>query len=150
RIDSSVFTPPPPSHLPPLSLHDALPIFRRQHQLEIAHMAFRRSRCNLGQHGPCVRGAGGAEFPERVEEMIVSALAGEAPRTHRRSEEHTSELQSRGHLVCRLLLAKKKTRFRQPVFPARRPAACSAPSRELPCPAMSRRLLTFISVAPTP
>src|SRR5690625_7124308 len=26
-----------------------------------------------------------------------------------RSEEHTSELQSRGHLVCRLLLAKKKT-----------------------------------------
>src|SRR5207253_6272734 len=28
----------------------------------------------------------------------------------RRSEEHTSELQSRGHLVCRLLLEKKKTR----------------------------------------
>src|SRR5215510_15170703 len=27
---------------------------------------------------------------------------------HRRSEEHTSELQSRGHLVCRLLLEKKK------------------------------------------
>src|SRR5690625_5542349 len=25
-----------------------------------------------------------------------------------RSEEHTSELQSRGHIVCRLLLAKKK------------------------------------------
>src|SRR5690625_427630 len=29
--------------------------------------------------------------------------------TSRRSEEHTSELQSRGHLVCRLLLEKKKT-----------------------------------------
>src|SRR5690625_7051559 len=29
-------------------------------------------------------------------------------RQHRRSEEHTSELQSRGHLVCRLLLEKKK------------------------------------------
>src|SRR5690625_6935267 len=28
--------------------------------------------------------------------------------THGRSEEHTSELQSRGHLVCRLLLEKKK------------------------------------------
>src|SRR2546429_6814473 len=28
----------------------------------------------------------------------------------RRSEEHTSELQSRLHLVCRLLLEKKKTR----------------------------------------
>src|SRR5690625_1029172 len=29
-------------------------------------------------------------------------------RLARRSEEHTSELQSRGHLVCRLLLEKKK------------------------------------------
>src|SRR5207253_10091806 len=28
--------------------------------------------------------------------------------TDNRSEEHTSELQSRGHLVCRLLLEKKK------------------------------------------
>src|SRR5437870_12937997 len=31
----------------------------------------------------------------------------ESPGT--RSEEHTSELQSRGHLVCRLLLEKKNT-----------------------------------------
>src|SRR5690625_417813 len=30
-----------------------------------------------------------------------------------RSEEHTSELQSRGHLVCRLLLEKKKSRLKQ-------------------------------------
>src|SRR5437660_7294417 len=30
-----------------------------------------------------------------------------SPQIHR-SEEHTSELQSRGHLVCRLLLEKKK------------------------------------------
>src|SRR2546429_2776283 len=30
------------------------------------------------------------------------------PRPARRSEEHTSELQSRLHLVCRLLLEKKK------------------------------------------
>src|SRR5439155_8359257 len=30
--------------------------------------------------------------------------------TNARSEEHTSELQSRGHLVCRLLLEKKKTK----------------------------------------
>src|SRR5690625_5910711 len=29
---------------------------------------------------------------------------------YKRSEEHTSELQSRGHLVCRLLLEKKKKR----------------------------------------
>src|SRR2546422_5542954 len=31
-------------------------------------------------------------------------------RTLERSEEHTSELQSRLHLVCRLLLEKKKTK----------------------------------------
>src|SRR5439155_21529887 len=35
-------------------------------------------------------------------------MAGKVCRTARRSEEHTSELQSRGHLVCRLLLEKKK------------------------------------------
>src|SRR5690625_6082798 len=36
----------------------------------------------------------------------------------KRSEEHTSELQSRGHLVCRLLLEKKKTqRNRECVVP---------------------------------
>src|SRR3989442_10821566 len=32
----------------------------------------------------------------------------DAPDEHKRSEEHTSELQSRPHLVCRLLLEKKK------------------------------------------
>src|SRR3989442_4440364 len=37
---------------------------------------------------------------QRTEEMALSLLA--------RSEEHTSELQSRPHLVCRLLLEKKK------------------------------------------
>src|SRR5690625_6228761 len=31
----------------------------------------------------------------------------ELAQLYRRSEEHTSELQSRGHLVCRLLLEKK-------------------------------------------
>src|SRR5690625_6637816 len=40
----------------------------------------------------------------------VEHLAGYLERTLKvkRSEEHTSELQSRGHLVCRLLLEKKK------------------------------------------
>src|SRR5690625_6065302 len=33
-----------------------------------------------------------------------------------RSEEHTSELQSRGHLVCRLLLEKKKTVLRDLIW----------------------------------
>src|SRR5687768_18536923 len=37
-----------------------------------------------------------------------------APCAHR-SEEHTSELQSRLHLVCRLLLEKKKQASQQPV-----------------------------------
>src|SRR5437660_4096455 len=38
-----------------------------------------------------------------LHEQILVALL-----TLTRSEEHTSELQSRGHLVCRLLLEKKK------------------------------------------
>src|SRR2546422_8392673 len=41
-------------------------------------------------------------------EMAVIALREEAS-PDLRSEEHTSELQSRLHLVCRLLLEKKKT-----------------------------------------
>src|SRR5690625_6058155 len=36
-------------------------------------------------------------------------LANFDPTGEHRSEEHTSELQSRGHLVCRLLLEKKNT-----------------------------------------
>src|SRR5439155_20918354 len=43
---------------------------------------------------------------------LIAARRGEAsvqpPQRRQRSEEHTSELQSRGHLVCRLLLEKKK------------------------------------------
>src|SRR5258708_40259326 len=38
----------------------------------------------------------------------AAALHGGAPHQSRRSEEHTSELQSPDHLVCRLLLEKKK------------------------------------------
>src|SRR5437660_4400912 len=38
----------------------------------------------------------------------LPATFAENCRTSARSEEHTSELQSRGHLVCRLLLEKKK------------------------------------------
>src|SRR5690606_42138989 len=36
-------------------------------------------------------------------------VAGDGPTCHTRSEEHTSELQSRENLVCRLLLEKKNT-----------------------------------------
>src|SRR3712207_8334657 len=46
--------------------------------------------------------------------LLPSALAGQRrPSTAQlRSEEHTSELQSRQYLVCRLLLEKKKRRSR--------------------------------------
>src|SRR5258708_9945255 len=37
--------------------------------------------------------------------------SGSAKCSRRRSEEHTSELQSPDHLVCRLLLEKKKVRY---------------------------------------
>src|SRR5439155_9325105 len=43
----------------------------------------------------------------RLGDQIAAHLAGRGRRDDR-SEEHTSELQSRGHLVCRLLLEKKK------------------------------------------
>src|SRR5215510_15415370 len=38
------------------------------------------------------------------------------PAYRRRSEEHTSELQSRGHLVCRLLLEKKKKKIKRTII----------------------------------
>src|SRR5439155_22885110 len=63
-----------------LSLHDALPIFLP---------AAQPRQAAVGD----VAG-GGTRFGP--------------PRGGVRSEEHTSELQSRGHLVCRLLLEKKK------------------------------------------
>src|SRR5207253_7183329 len=45
----------------------------------------------------------------KLDHANLSALAGAGDSAFQlRSEEHTSELQSRGHLVCRLLLEKKK------------------------------------------
>src|SRR5207253_11103386 len=42
--------------------------------------------------------------PQRVRSLALCSTWAQGDR----SEEHTSELQSRGHLVCRLLLEKKK------------------------------------------
>src|SRR3712207_7630378 len=50
-------------------------------------------------------------------EPFADALAAADLAVARRSEEHTSELQSRQYLVCRLLLEKKKN-----ISPARSPA----------------------------
>src|SRR5439155_13330249 len=47
---------------------------------------------------PLLRGADG----------LLANAARAAPHSPERSEEHTSELQSRGHVVCRLQLEKKK------------------------------------------
>src|SRR2546422_4560155 len=70
-----------------LSLHDALPIC---FFLAAATSASERSA-------------------RRTEQTSKKAMF-RADRRVARSEEHTSELQSRLHLVCRLLLEKKKTR----------------------------------------
>src|SRR5687768_17982603 len=45
--------------------------------------------------------------PRRRQTALPPSVA-RTPFVHNRSEEHTSELQSRLHLVCRLLLEKKK------------------------------------------
>src|SRR3712207_8802298 len=79
---------PPRSTL--LSLHAALPIFRAQRleQLELALQdALVRTEHTL---------------------LVTFQLTGRETLTAGRSEEHTSELQSRQYLVCRLLLEKKK------------------------------------------
>src|SRR2546421_8434144 len=70
-----------------LSLHDALPISACRRSC-----ARRPAWRPLSQRGICRR----ARTPGKSD--------------RRRSEEHTSELQSRSDLVCRLLLEKKKTK----------------------------------------
>src|SRR5690625_3102943 len=45
----------------------------------------------------------------QLQEEMALIQASTIPHPRDRSEEHTSELQSRGQLVCRLLLDKKKT-----------------------------------------
>src|SRR3712207_8181274 len=59
------------------------------------------------------RAAGPADHPERRHDRHPRRGPGAAAHVRRRpgqrSEEHTSELQSRQYLVCRLLLEKKKT-----------------------------------------
>src|SRR5690554_7638129 len=73
-----------------LSLHDALPISMLA-DIDMAVMPSRPPPMSRDQS------------PLRGSTLVTSA-------PWRRSEEHTSELQSRPHLVCRLLLEKKKKR----------------------------------------
>src|SRR3712207_7949746 len=81
-----------------LSLHDALPIYPPTH-LEGIVQGLQPGRQGL----PFVVaeiGVGGARGDDDVVVRDLSVS---------RSEEHTSELQSRQYLVCRLLLEKKKS-----------------------------------------
>src|SRR2546430_12412864 len=60
---------------------------------------------------PHSRGSGGGNGPDnrrRVQGSSFKDASGGRGPAHRRSEEHTSELQSQSNLVCRLLLEKKK------------------------------------------
>src|SRR5699024_11993034 len=75
---------PPTTHIYPLSLHDALPIFRESRMAE-ALQGVHRAALKLSFLG---------SYPSADGRTV-------------RSEEHTSELQSRFDLVCRLLLEKK-------------------------------------------
>src|SRR3712207_7282239 len=87
-----------------LSLHDALPIYRHalQHREEPPRAAARVHQ--LWEHpGPVVLDGVVHVRAARPVELDVLVRRGVRPR----SEEHTSELQSRQYLVCRLLLEKK-------------------------------------------
>src|SRR5207253_10625906 len=96
------FTAPPPTVLYTLSLHDALPIYSRR--VLLIHRGL--------DHDTATRMADRKSWTMDLLTRFTVLI--ERSRIRRnfvrlvRSEEHTSELQSRGHLVCRLLLEKKK------------------------------------------
>src|SRR5207302_9404788 len=101
-------TTPPTSDLSPLSLHDALPIYCRASRAPAARGRPRsRSRRLLGA----------VEVRVLLVERQLGPRAADEQDAYfdcaKRSEEHTSELQSRENLVCRLLLEKKKKKKEQ-------------------------------------
>src|SRR3712207_9373357 len=86
-----------PTEIYTLSLHDALPICRPRQG------APRRAE-PPEKGGPRKEGR-----PYRLHRRRRGGLRARKTIRRRRSEEHTSELQSRQYLVCRLLLEKKQT-----------------------------------------
>src|SRR5690606_41608642 len=99
-----------PPYIHPLSLHDALPISRRKlpYASNSESIEWRRRRdeawTNRGAALHAARAyedAGGLR-PD-AGKGCGDRLSGGASVGHGRSEEHTSELQSRENLVCRLL-----------------------------------------------
>src|SRR5207253_10555633 len=103
-------TNPPPPRSGTLSLHDALPISRVRGSRR-APSRRRHARRRPASGGQCLHGVGPGVKNKgrttRVRYRFFLCLRARPVRGSR-SEEHTSELQSRGHLVCRLLLEKKK------------------------------------------
>src|SRR5690606_41124448 len=85
---------------PSLSLHDALPI--SQQQLHV-HAAAEDGRAQHPEQAP--EEDDGGDCRQQSDRYEIAFVSDHCPR----SEEHTSELQSRENLVCRLLLEKKKT-----------------------------------------
>src|SRR5690606_41784677 len=105
-VSVSVVGGPRPCGSDTLSLHDALPI---------ASAAGACCNPRAGEGAAMVRPANAAsrirDLPQRMLRRFMdsSSKSGSAEGwIRRRSEEHTSELQSRENLVCRLLLDKKK------------------------------------------
>src|SRR5438552_13499987 len=94
-------TAPPPSNIYTLSLHDALPIFLVRQLLQQVQPGVPGLHPGRQRLSSAVRrlAAPLRSKPERRD--------GPVERPDPRSEEHTSELQSPDHLVCRLLLEKK-------------------------------------------
>src|SRR3712207_7469053 len=82
-----------------LSLHDALPIFELRAPV-------------LEPRGRVRRGVNRDRDEAHVAPAQLPLDAREGGAERGRSEEHTSELQSRQYLVCRLLLEKKKSLLR--------------------------------------
>src|SRR5690606_41902488 len=87
-----------------LSLHDALPI------CFLAAFGVIRQPVQNQVQVPCVfaGGHGGAVQPGKGPGEFTKTVCQRVTFHDLRSEEHTSELQSRENLVCRLLLEKKK------------------------------------------
>src|SRR5437870_8159189 len=96
----SFFSATPTPHIYTLSLHDALPI---SHHLVERDLCRRDAVLEHVERRVDVR-AGVQALPHARD--LPEAGAAAVRREDRKST--TSELQSRGHLVCRLLLEKKK------------------------------------------
>src|SRR5439155_2360585 len=67
-----------------------------------------RFMCRNGRLGLTVAASSNSVFASATSKRLRNAFPKIKWYSAVRSEEHTSELQSRGHLVCRLLLEKKK------------------------------------------